>query len=55
MKPLSKLRAGSIQWSANGPAQLIFLLIIAGQMLHGICFGCFLAAAFIYVDKVGPA
>jgi nucleoside transporter len=25
-----------------------------GQALHGLCFGCFLAAAYIYVDRVAP-
>jgi MFS family permease len=25
-----------------------------GQALHGFCFGCFLASAYIYVDKVAP-
>jgi hypothetical protein len=23
-----------------------------GQALHGLCFGCFLAAAFMYIDRV---
>ncbi len=26
-----------------------------GQALHGFCFGCFLAAAFMYVDRIGSA
>lgn len=30
------------------------LLTCIGQAMHGLCFGCFLAAAFIYVDKVAP-
>jgi hypothetical protein len=25
-----------------------------GQALHGFCFGCFLAAAYMYVDRVAP-
>ena len=29
-------------------------LACIGQALHGICFGCFLAAAYIYVDRVAP-
>jgi len=29
-------------------------LACTGQALHGLCFGCFLAAAYIYVDRVAP-
>ncbi len=29
-------------------------LACTGQALHGLCFGCFLAAAYIYVDHVAP-
>ncbi|MCA9005133.1 MAG: MFS transporter [Planctomycetaceae bacterium] len=29
-------------------------LTCVGQAMHGLCFGCFLAAAYIYVDKVAP-
>jgi MFS family permease len=28
------------------------VLAAAGQSLHGFCFGCFLAAAYIYVDRL---
>ncbi|MBW3597477.1 MAG: MFS transporter [Planctomycetes bacterium] len=27
-------------------------LAVVGQALHGFCFGCFLAAAFMYIDNV---
>ncbi len=30
------------------------ILIGIGQALHGFCFGCFLAAAFMYVDRCSP-
>lgn len=30
-------------------------LAAAGQALHGFCFGCFMAAGYMYVDKVAPA
>jgi len=33
---------------------LALALTCLGQALHGLCFGCFLAAAYIYVDKVCP-
>jgi MFS family permease len=27
---------------------------IAGQALHGFCFGCFLAVGYMYVDRIAP-
>ncbi|MFK7776542.1 MAG: MFS transporter, partial [Gimesia sp.] len=33
---------------------LAMFLTCLGQAMHGLCFGCFLAAAYIYVDKVAP-
>ncbi|QDT97060.1 MFS transporter [Gimesia aquarii] len=33
---------------------LVLSLTCLGQAMHGLCFGCFLAAAYIYVDKVAP-
>ncbi len=29
-------------------------LVVFGQALHGFCFGCFLAAAYMYVDGAAP-
>jgi MFS family permease len=29
-------------------------LILFGQALHGVCFACFLAAAFMFVDRISP-
>ena len=29
-------------------------IIIGSQFLHGICYACFFAAAFIYVDRIAP-
>lgn len=45
--------AGAI--SLGGPFPFVMTLVCLGQALHGMCFGCFLAAAFIYVDRVAPA
>jgi len=28
---------------------------VTAQVLHGICFGCFYASAFIYVDRIAPS
>ncbi|MDP6443214.1 MAG: MFS transporter [Pirellulaceae bacterium] len=30
-------------------------IVCCGQALHGVCFACFLAAAFMYMDKRSPA
>lgn len=30
-------------------------LLVGSQFLHGICYACFFAAAFIYVDRIAPA
>ncbi|NLX97106.1 MAG: nucleoside permease [Rhodopirellula sp.] len=30
------------------------ILAAAGQALHGFCFGCFLAVAYMYVDRIAP-
>ncbi len=37
------------------PFGVAVALAAAGQALHGVCFGFFLAAAFIYVDRASPA
>lgn len=29
-------------------------LLIAANALHGLCYGCFFAAAFLYVEKLAP-
>lgn len=29
-------------------------LVVASQALHGVCFSCFYAAAFIYVERIAP-
>jgi len=36
------------------PFPAVMTLVCLGQMLHGFCFGCFLATAFMYVDRVSP-
>lgn len=45
----------SMTFVANGPAKLMLGLVFLGEALHGFCFGCFLAAAFIFVDRVSPS
>jgi hypothetical protein len=39
-------------WSFPG---LPVALLITSQALHGICYACFFASAFIYTDRVAPA
>ena len=39
----------------EGSFTITMLLVTVGQALHGFCFGCFMAAAYIYVDRVAPA
>jgi nucleoside transporter len=34
---------------------VMLILATAGQALHGFCFGCFFATAYIYVDRIAPA
>ncbi|MCH7686847.1 MAG: MFS transporter [Planctomycetes bacterium] len=38
----------------DGPFALIMTIVCVGQALHGFCFGCFLAVAYMYVDKMAP-
>ncbi|MEW4527959.1 MFS transporter [Maioricimonas sp. JC845] len=42
------------QIEMNGAAAAVFSLVGLGQALHGFCFGCFLATAYMYVDRVAP-
>jgi MFS family permease len=30
-------------------------VLVGSQFLHGICYACFFAAAYIYTDQVAPA
>jgi nucleoside transporter len=38
-------------WSATG---LPVWLMVSSQALHGVCYACFFAASYIYVDRVAP-
>jgi nucleoside transporter len=40
--------------SIDAPFPVVMTGVCLGQALHGFCFGCFLAAAFMYVDRVAP-
>lgn len=45
-----------LAWAASlaEPFALRLGLALSGQALHGFCFGCFLAVAFMYVDRESP-
>lgn len=38
-----------------GTTSLPVWLLVASQALHGVCFACFFAASFIYVDRIADA
>jgi len=38
-------------WSRTG---LPVPILVTSQALHGVCYACFFAAAYIYVDRVAP-
>ena len=40
------------RYAIFGTTTLPLSVIVVSQALHGICFACFFAAAFIYVDRV---
>ncbi|MCC6579477.1 MAG: MFS transporter [Phycisphaeraceae bacterium] len=44
-----------LRYLAFGTAALPVWMVIASQALHGLCYGCFFAATFIYVEKLAPA
>jgi len=41
-----------LRYAIFGTVDLPVPVIIASQALHGFCFSCFFAAAFIYVDRI---
>ena len=45
--------AGAYQ--LGGPFVFTMTVICLGQLLHGLCFGCFMAAAFMYFDRTTPS
>lgn len=44
--------AGAWELSASFPVTIT--IVCLGQTLHGFCFACFLATAFMYVDRTTP-
>ncbi|MCH8830006.1 MAG: MFS transporter [Planctomycetes bacterium] len=38
----------------DGAFPFVLTLVCCGQALHGFCFGCFIAAAFMFTDRVAP-
>jgi MFS family permease len=48
------LRCLTFAAAASSPPSVQLALAVVGQALHGLCFGCFLATAYMYVDRVAP-
>ncbi len=44
----------SLVFSLDPPFAGKVALAAMGQALHGFCFGCFLAVAYMYVDRIAP-
>jgi len=44
--------AYALRFAIFGATWLPLGVIVASQSLHGVCFGCFIAAAFIYIDHL---
>jgi nucleoside transporter len=42
----------ALAWHLGSPFELVMSLAAFGNCLHAVCFGCFLAVAFMYVDRV---
>ena len=36
----------------EGPFAVTMTIVCLGQALHGVCFGCFMAVAYMFVDKI---
>ena len=43
-----------LRYAIFGTVDLPTEVIVISQALHGFCFACFFAAAFIYVDRIAP-
>ncbi len=43
-----------VRYAIWGFTDLPVEVLIGSQVLHGICYACFFAGAFIYVDKIAP-
>lgn len=44
----------AVRYGIFGFTGLPVAVYVAAQLLHGFCFACFFAAAFIYVDRISP-
>ncbi|MBP85921.1 MAG: hypothetical protein CMJ64_04260 [Planctomycetaceae bacterium] len=42
-------------YAADLPFAMTMTIVCCGQLLHGFCFGCFMAAAFMFIDRTTPA
>ncbi|MCR4414247.1 MAG: MFS transporter [Thermoguttaceae bacterium] len=44
----------AVVFSLDPPFAGKLILAGAGQAMHGLCFGCFLAVGYMYVDRIAP-
>jgi len=44
-----------LRYAIFGTLGLPVAVIVSSQALHGFCFACFFATAFMYVDRIAPA
>jgi len=51
---LTRCALFTLVFSLDPPPVGKLILGAAGQSLHGFCFACFLAAAYMYVDRIAP-
>ena len=48
--------AYAARYAVFGAAALLpAWLVVASQALHGLCYACFFAGSYIYVDRLAPA
>ncbi|GMU37953.1 MAG: MFS transporter [Phycisphaerae bacterium] len=47
--------AYAARFAVFGTTSLPLSVIVASQALHGLCYACFFAASYIYVDRIAPA
>lgn len=47
--------AVAISTPESTPVPPVLALVCVGEALHGVCFACFLAVAYMYVDRISPS
>lgn len=42
-------------YAADMPFAMKMSIVCGGQLLHGLCFGCFMAASFMFIERTTPS